>query len=413
MARIRRVLHGQRVTVFLLYATGGLFVALVADGYFDSACYNGALGTSPLQCYAFQQAERDDLIDIDAMYDDGDGMLYIFAEYLVSATEGRGAWNEMLGPRFVGYARDYAIDNPEQGPFSRGEGYDCTEQSVARFDSFEDCVAFAAFPGVIDAISSPINSPYHRIYMLEGDREARKRFGGWATWNQIWPSSSRNEGSTTAGRNTRSGEAGEFDISDVDVTNIPDLSRSLCGYAMHPDSCDQANRTPDIQIAGSHRFKGTLYIHIKAPEGFEPGSDAARQELLRLYPRYSPTRRTGEPVAREVVATKYSYAELMRYALILDQFARSSGNTIGITFAVTDINRPLNQIYVKSMYLVPGLEDVNYFDLDSDYGRQIRDFVDIHSGHDDLERIADALPTLLRQLGIPEDAVGRIVYWKP
>ena len=103
----------------------------------------------------------------------------------------------------------------------------------------------------------------------------------------------------------------------------------------------------------------------------------------------------------------------MRYALILDQFAKSSGNTIGITVAVTDINRPLNQVYFKSMYLVPGLEDVNYLDPDSDYGRQIRDFVDIHSGHDDLERIADALPTLLRQLGIPEDAVGRIEYWKP
>ena len=80
MARIRRVLRGHRVTVFLLVITAGLFVALAADGYWDGRCYNEVLSPDPMQCYALEQAEADDVIEVDASTPTVDGLLYVFYE---------------------------------------------------------------------------------------------------------------------------------------------------------------------------------------------------------------------------------------------------------------------------------------------------------------------------------------------
>ena len=99
---------------------------------------------------------------------------------------------------------------------------------------------------------------------------------------------------------------------------------------------------------------------------------------------------------------KYHWYELRRWAEILNRFALSAGNTIGITGAGVTRN-----VYSPSSYLiyVNGMESA-YVLSQGVTARDVRTTVEVLTRSYDLQRVADALPVLLPQLGIPVDAVG-------
>ena len=111
-----------------------------------------------------------------------------------------------------------------------------------------------------------------------------------------------------------------------------------------------------------------------------------------------------------LIPANYSLQELWRYAYILKQFKKSASNDLGIVGVRIDYNYPIQP--GPSRYLIDSLADVNYEDPDFDF-RDYREFIHLQLNHDDLDDVARELPRLLRQLGIPEDAVGRISYMNP
>ena len=108
---------------------------------------------------------------------------------------------------------------------------------------------------------------------------------------------------------------------------------------------------------------------------------------------------------QEFITVKYDFRELWRWATILDRFALSQGNTIGIMKAVTGTN--IGGYPRGTLWPVEGFTDA----LEDGYGilpRTVRETVLVWSR--DPQRTADALPVLLPQLGIPVDAVGVVAY---
>ncbi len=94
----------------------------------------------------------------------------------------------------------------------------------------------------------------------------------------------------------------------------------------------------------------------------------------------------------EIIRVKYDFGELWRWATILDRFAVSAGNTIGIVDAKVGWNRS------PDLYL-NGLSQAKRV-------RDRRETINIYAREP--QRVAAALPELLLLLGIPVDAVGII-----
>ena len=220
----------------------------------------------------------------------------------------------------------------------------------------------------------PWSSGYDNIYLAPGGATARQSRPGWASWRQVWPT-------TAAGSSAASGS---FDVSGVDVITFPDVE---CAGPYNTNSCDMWSRHPELAIAGWHGYS-KAYVQIKAPTAEEGNIETAKRSLLRRYKHNS-----GDWL--EIIAVKYDYQELWRWQLILNRFALSPGNTIGITGAVVSENVDL---YESAVFLNDLTEAAA--DSYSDYRETI------HVWALDAQPVANALPTLLPLLGIPVDAVG-------
>ena len=412
MARIRRVLRGQRVTFFLLVITAGLFVALAADGYWDGRCYNEVLSPDPMQCYVLEQAEADDVIEVDGIYTNNRGTLYVFYSYLPKVIEHPTV---DLTPKLRSYGLEYAEEHPSLAPYSRvGEACQSATFGGANdtYDSLAECGATLTFDyGRVE----PRYTPYAQILLYPGGNEARQDINGWASWTQVWPRASRSTRNT--GGDTTS--SGGFDISDVDFDNIPEVGCSYWGTL--GDSCSYAEGYPELPIAGGYTYEYTRYMHVKAESTDDPIFVDAKELLLDRSSSWAIDGEGTKSAYEEdysfglvVVPAQYSYSELWRHAHILERFSRSSGNTLGINGAIILYNGAFIEWYFdESVILTPGLVAVDEYDPESNFGREAKEFIAIQSAHDDLERIVDALPVLLPQLGIPSDVVGMVGYNRP
>ena len=188
-----------------------------------------------------------------------------------------------------------------------------------------------------------------------------------------------------------------FDISDVDVTNFPVL-RGNCGEIMGGngtyDSCLKWERNPDIRIAG-WQSTDKAYVQVKIPNGDDSQIAAAKSAVIQ-----SKKRGLNEDNV-EIIPVNHDYEELWRWSIILDRFARSSGNTLGITSAQLGYN--INR-YAGEPAVVWPLNDIQEAHDNRPEWRTI-----IHLQTLDVPGTAAALPQLLSQLSIPVDAVGLIV----
>ena len=311
---------------------------------------------------------------------------------------------------------EYAEEHPSLAPYSRvGEACQSATFGGANdtYDSLAECGATLSFDyGRVE----PRYTPYAKILLYPGGNEARKEINGWASWGQLWPSGGR--GTRSTGDNTTVSES--FDISDVDFDNIPEVGCSYWGTL--GNSCSYAASDPELPIAGGYTHEFTRYIYVKAESEDDPEFVNAKKSLLYSARAY----------AIEGEGSKSQYDERLhdwpcRFACpvqlfgvmetrahILERFSRSSGNTLGINGAIILYNGAFIEWYFdESVILTPGLVPVDEYDPESNFGREAKEFIAIQSAHDDLERIVDALPVLLPQLGIPSDVVGMVGYNRP
>ena len=240
----------------------------------------------------------------------------------------------------------------------------------------------------VDDYIVPWELPYERIVSRAGGSDARRQERAWAAWTQKWPST----GATGA-----SGTASQFDVSDVDVTNFPELdcveqrSEFTSGQA-----CFEWVNNPELGIAGWYTTGWnsiTYYVQVKAPPGHEGNIDTAKVELKRLY--------GFDDEQLMMIPVKYDLKELWQWTLVLDRFAVSEGNIIGTGGATVGPNLRFAGPPV-AIYPLASLSKVDHDNLP---GR--RETIRVWAL--DAQRVANALPTLLPQLGIPIDAVGVVV----
>ena len=350
-------------------------------------CWGGALSDDPLHCYALEEAQRDGIIEVEGVYD-ASGELHIFFNYRtgppVTALFDQGRFEDLL-ETLKDNARDFIARFPERVTYNLPIPA-CKSSDPA--ETYRDCVLRFTF----DIELLPWDSPYTLIRLFSGGIQKRRDFSGWASWDQVWPASESNAAGASDG----------FDISDVDLTNFPDMK---CedrggGYA-----CNISKNSPEWGIAGWHEPFKDLYIQVKAAPGEEDAAVAAlRAEFAR---RYGDTNSYGYLRDAVITPVKYSYEELWRWQLLLDRFGLSSGNTIGIFGGEIMTNITDSWVADRIVYLRSDLQEADRDDLAT-----YRETIVIETGHD-ADHVASQLPVLLSQLGIPADAVGILWQWSP
>ena len=343
-------------------------------------CWGGTMSADPLHCHVIDEAHREGIVEVEGIYDDGNGALYIFFNYLRTV-------EDRVYPELMEYFRqkgkEFALQYPDRVTYGFDDHRCRPLRTTDDYATFEDCMMYYTF--FVDDYIVPWELPYDRIVLRTGGSDARRQERAWAAWTQEWPST---------GATGSSGTASQFDVSDVDVTNFPELdclehSREF----VHGQACFEWVENPELGIAGWYSSGWnsiTYYVQVKAPPRQEGNVETAKAELKRLY-GYDDDQLVMIPV-------KYDLKELWQWTLVLDRFAVSSGNTIGITGAevAPNLRAPGPPVIVFPLASLP---EVDYNNLPG-WRETIRVWTL------DAQRVANALPTLLPQLGIPIDAVG-------
>ena len=274
-------------------------------------CWGGVLSGDPLHCYALEQAERANLIDVTALYvAPGGGPLYVWLRQSEPVSE---AVHESLRAK----SREFYARWPEHTPHR------------AQFE--------------LDAVLSrgdplPLSDTYEDIVLHVGGEKARRTQLAWASWRQVWPAS--------AGSSGARGATEGFDVSGVDVTNLPKVHCKVDPT----DACVLWLQYPSLGFAGRVHTDGPriTYLQLKNP----PEEMAEREALKdRLYPCHDTIgpctyTRDGATVRThirrtfeiELIEVKYDFGELWRWSALLSRFAQTAGNTIGITGGTVTVN---------------------------------------------------------------------------
>ena len=361
-------------------------------------CFGGALSQDPLHCYVLEQADRQSVIDLEKVYDT-DGVLY-------------------FSLRQDGDVADDVYD------FIRAkssEFYDRWPDDVPVLSFYDECLEHLKptyrecyLEVGLNRMYLPKSMEHNDILFYTGDETARRLELGWASWRQVWPA-------VAGGASGSSETPTTFDVSDVDMTNLP---VDACPEVLHGDVVDVCSRDPDVALSIVARHKG--YFQIKDPPTDEAGLAALKEILVPCYNKSGPctymatttvtsivdgvethtaTRTEVYFEARDpgdlvIIPVKYSLEELARWAEILNRFATSRGNTIGIMLTVVASNRwGAPSAIWPTDNLGPARRGLIGYDPAS-----IRETIAVTGFN--ATRIADALPTLLPLLGIPVDAVG-------
>ncbi len=330
-------------------------------------CWGGVLSAEPVHCYVLEESQREGAITVEAIYDRGD-ILYVYLQANrpeLESSEGRTAL-------FQSKARQYLQENPGMLALSDAHGDACSRYDPRTESELIDCLIELTFWGTQFA---PWQLSYGEIRIYVGGAEARKKRGGWASWTQLWPV-------LPSERQTRDvGPPESFDISDVDLVNLPPF---LCGH-LPSSSCAGPQTYAEMGMAGWHTPSDAHYVQVKADSLDDPRAVAMREEMAGYK---------GESV---IIPVKYSFEELWRWAVILNRFAKSSGNTIGILRSTVKPNIARLEVTIPMFgnELAERDDFANY-----------REKVLIYAI--DAEQAAAALPVLLAQLGIPTDAVGQV-----
>ncbi len=325
-------------------------------------CFGGALSEDPLHCYVLEEAHQEGVIDVDAVYRAG-GALFIY----LTQTDPVG--DEVY---------DYILGKAKEGARRTGE-YQC----VLELNGCGDGV-FETGRGFI----LPPPKVYENIRLKPGGADARRSEPGWASYRQLWPTA---EGGSE--------DQVDFDVSDVDITNFPPIDCSKVANTSTHDPCTTWEGFPELGIAGWSGNQYMKYVQVKTPPGKE--EQVATTTITRLT-MHNPHFNQDNTV---IIPVKYDFEELWRWQLVLNRFAASSGNTIGIVQAEVGLNKGAYRGgVVYPLTSVPqARKDHSTGFLDK---ATLRHTVRVYTL--DLEKTVGALPQLLPQLNIPVDAVGLV-----
>ena len=347
-------------------------------------CFGGALAEDSIHCEVFEWAHNTGVIEVDAVYRAGNA-LYIYLTQSDRLDD--AALQEMLGK--------------SQEVARRTGEHDCVLESLL-------CASGELGSEQVPGYILPKSPAYDVIEVFPGGAEARRSSPGWQAFQQFWPEAA--EGASGA-----TGTGVDFDISGVDRTNFPTLAGN-CGSLVTDNSninnaCRAWDYYPGLRVANrtAHTSDDKVYYYVKASVGEEETKvAAAKTALMNSQPDYF----TEDHLV--VVAVPHDFEELWRWSLVLDRFANSSGNTLGITLAELEFNT-LGGRNEDRKYVFP-TEDAP--DL-TGYIKQHGGFVDgsrwrliIHVKTLNFEGTVAGLPRLLGQLEIPESAVGLIYELK-
>ena len=325
-------------------------------------CYGGVLTQDSLHCYALEQAEREELIDVTALYvAPGGGPLYVWLNQTGPVSDDVYAFLKTKSQEF--YDRW-----PDLAPH-------LWDELLEKFDGL------------------PPPAGYEDVALHVGGEKAWQAQRGWASWRQVWPSTESN--------GVRS--AGGFDVSGVNTTDFPEID---CREEI--DICELWKEYPSLGLAGVNGTRSILYVRFKNVPEDETEIAALKN---RLYPCHATLGRCvyvedgvntyqyrQSTFEVEFISAKYDFGELWRWATILDRFAVSPGNTIGIVAALVTRN------IEGSPSTVYRLDDLQPTGNPS----ELRPTIIV--GALDVPGVVGALPTLLPQLGIPVDAVGIVTH---
>ena len=364
----------KRLFASVVLAAVTLTASLFALSYFssyDEDCFGGVLTAEPLHCYALGRAERRRVIDVEAIYEAPSRVLYVMLRQEEPLSESDLRFLKEVSGEYFDAKR------PAQREYRHEICWD------VELHRRECALALAQW----EAGVMPLPIEYASIHIRTGGAEARRIEPGWASWRQLWPEP---EGGVEPYR------AGVFDVSDVGTTNFPELDcrkEFPYGHSMTPSCLGWTDL--DRAIAGGRadrrQIPNIMYIQVKSPP-----SDPA--ELERLKEHLSSELRSKYEV--EIIPVPYDFGELWRWSVILERFAHSAGNTIGITRAgVTANDYPhLTSPVISRRTARPDSSD------DVSTWRET-----VYVGALNAEQVADALPDLLPQLGIPVDAVTIVI----
>ena len=346
------------------------------------SCYDGLLSGEPMHCYLLEQAEVAGLIDVDVIYNGG-GNLYIYIRQA-----------ERPSPETAAFFRERAIEFylqwPSVAPRDTTKYWEC-------WGTYEWCLLESwlyPFSEPSSLRDLPWPNGFRNAEILAGGAEARRSRPGWASWEQLWPKVDVYEPSP--------GDAGEasFDVSDVDVTSFPSPRRIDCStwgsvcrlWKRYPESGFAGWKVaPDPEEDSTYR----IYLQVKLPPEDEEQLRTLKEELASGH--YSDLEVVEIPV-------KYDFGDLWRWATILNRFSTSAGNTVGILGAnIADNYANPNRDVVWPTERVQPVDDP------FNPTHENRTILVVNAY--DPQMVADALPVLLPQLGIPTDAIGLIVSW--
>ncbi len=353
-------------------------LSLAAQQNEPDECFGGALSDDPFHCEVLEWAHNEDVMEIDAVYRAGTA-LYI---YLKADPPDAAALQKMLTKAQEVARRtgeNSCVLNPGQ-----------CDSGVLRIDAQEYFL--------------PVPSAYQTIKFWPGGAEARRSFTGWRAFQQFWPEPDGGAGGAT-------GTSGDFDISGVDRTNFPTLNGNCAGLTRIPDVnnvCWAWDLRPGVNIVNytDYTSDGKLYATVKVA----PGEDEATKiaEAQRLLIAAQPDYVTEDNLV--VLSAPYDFEEMWRWSLLLERFANSSGNTLGIFKVELGFNwlggLGQDRKFVFPLEDAPNLDDNRRETGGPTDGSRTR--LIIRVGTYEFERTVAGLPRLLKQLEIPQTAVGLI-----
>ncbi|MCY3694794.1 MAG: hypothetical protein OXG77_06240 [Chloroflexi bacterium] len=194
-------------------------------------------------------------------------------------------------------------------------------------------------------------------------------------------------------------EESGFDLSELDLANVPAMDCSALHWGL---ACNYWNRHPELRIAG---FWATgdpsldqvdAYFYVKAPADDDQAAllESAEATLLEAHDFLADDNLTLRPA-------EFDLGELWHWAHMLNTFAQSPANSIGVWSAFLGSNRSVSDD--QAVLPVAGMPHPSDATRSVEH---IRDTIVVWTF--EIEATVAALPTLLAQLGIPESAVGVI-----
>ena len=148
-------------------------------------------------------------------------------------------------------------------------------QEEARRTGLYDCVLdpYGCGNGVLPIGTGFILPPaevYENILLKPGGTEARRSEPGWPAFRRLWPS-------IAGGAGGRAADDSEFDVSEVDMTNFPEVD---CARERGFIDCARWERHPGLGIAGWESYGQTLYVQVKASSAVDANATAAKEAII-------------------------------------------------------------------------------------------------------------------------------------